>query len=273
MKGDSIVILDVPKFDTVGIFFSEDFQKKFYWDHHQRPREDKRDHLERTLDYMANKIGFNFITYMTSSHENIPLVAKYFPKIALGAGGGNPPTLLEELPEFPGVDAEFYFHIDEPELAPMDMGNLNEHITRWINQGHRPILNFCGLRRNRNDIQYAKEYLSRYDLSYTSIDLYPSYYDGTDWDFALNYLKEIRPYVKGKFIAIIQAFGKPGVWRYPTTDEIVRLAWECKNQGVEWLEFFLWNSCYTGPGGYDELLTGLDVLPVEYHELIARMRK
>lgn len=262
----------VPKFNVLGIFFGEQLHERFYSEHHQRPKDTSLSSLERTLKYLSENVGFNAITYMAETFQNIPLVSNYFPQIALSVGGGNPPQLPEEVPEFPEVSSEMIYHIDEPELAPMDMVQLNDWVTKHEAIGHNVVVNFCGLRRAKNDIVYAKEYLSKYTLKRTSIDLYPSYYDGTDWDFASRYLREIQPFIQGKFGAIIQAFGKPGVWRYPTIDEIVKLAWECKEAGAEELHFFLWNSAYTGPAGYDELLTGLDVLPLEYHRLISDMR-
>lgn len=261
-------MVDVPKFEVLGCWFSEQLFDKY----HSLALLPKGDGglspLERTLAYMANELKFNLVTYLTDKNDNLPTVAKYFDKIVLGTPIALPGEPLKELPDLPALDADIYFHVDEPELAPLDMETLNAHMTHWTRQGHKPILNFCGLRRNKHDIDYAKAYLSKYRLPMTSIDIYPCYFDSTDWEFSLNYLREIRPYVQGRFVAIIQAFGKPGVWRYPTAEEIVRLAWKCKEAGVEWLQFFIWNSCWTG----DELLTGFDVLPLEYHELIASMR-
>lgn len=260
-------MLKVPRFDVIGVFVAENFQKRYYWDHHQSTT-DPRSPLERALHYLSSEIGFNFITYTAPDHESVPLVARYFKNISLDVGGGYSRTLPETLPDFPEIPATLYYHVDEPELGPIDMGVLDAFVTRQAAQGKNVIVNFCGLRRHRNDIEYAKEYLTRYSLPLVSVDLYPCYYDGTDWKFTLQYLSDIRPYVKGKFMAIIQAFAKPGVWRYPTVDEMVRLAWECKDRGVDYLQFFIWNSGWSGT----ELLCGLDVLPREYHRAIAAMR-
>ncbi|WP_324716710.1 hypothetical protein U7230_00030 [Carboxydochorda subterranea] len=257
----------VPKFETIGVFVAETFQEQYYWDHHQK-RTDRRPPLERALDYLSNTIGFNFITYTTPDYRNVPLVARYFSNISLDVANGQSRALPETLPDFPGVPATFYYHVDEPELGPMDMSMLDRFVTRQRVSGKNVIVNFCGLRRHRRDIEYAKEYLTRFELPLVSVDLYPCYYDGTDWEFTLKYLSDIRPYVKGKFMAIVQAFAKPGVWRYPTVDEMVRLAWECKDRGVDCLQFFVWNSGWSGT----ELLCGLDVLPREYHRTIAAMR-
>ncbi len=255
-----------PKFDTLGIFFAEAATNHFFWDHHQTRQTVGTARLEQVLDYLANTMHFNVITYSSDNgYRNLDLVAKYFPTIQIGVTGEYPQMTPPKLPDVP---ARVIYLVDEPELRPFDPEILNDHVTRWQAQGHSVTINFCGLRRLRNDIAYAKAYLDRYQVDCASIDLYPAYYDGTDWEFALGYLREIRPYVKGRFAAIIQGFGKPGVWRYPTIEEICRLAQACKDAGADELHFFLWNSIWTG----DELLTGLDVLPREYHATIAEFR-
>ncbi len=221
--------------------------------------------VKKEFEYMANLGIENLI--MLNDKPGVKLGKKYFNDVTVVfAAGAN--YSLENL-----WDKDIIYAWDEPEGTGVrpNLSAVYDVIRTLHREGYKVEITFW-------NIDSARSFLSGCDAeTYPDVvgyDYYPVrilHHIGDppikhhlNMDGFREGVSQMRDLVKGDFVAYVQTCGKPLAWKYPTLEVMEDMFEYCRGCGVDIMRLFLWSTCYKAP----ELLSGLDITTVDYHDMI-----